>query len=105
MLENIQSSIKLSKDIPDQDLQDHLKELEKHHLKVSDWQVEPLTSPDANYFDNVIRKYKDDIERRQRFEDKTDAVYVRRLMRTGDAVDLVERVYADAMLVKKKLSD
>ena len=53
----------------------------------------------------MIVKYKEDLDRRQRFEDKTDAVYVRRLVRTGDAVDLVERVYADAMLIKKKLSE
>jgi len=30
-------NIKLSKDIPDLDLQQHLKELEKYHLKVTEW--------------------------------------------------------------------
>jgi hypothetical protein len=41
-----------------------LKELEKHHLKVSDWQIEPLKNPEANFFDNVISKYHEDLERR-----------------------------------------
>jgi hypothetical protein len=43
--------------------------LEKHHLKVSDWKVEPLVSPEANYFDKVIEKYKEDLDRRQKFLD------------------------------------
>lgn len=105
LLEDIQQSIKLSRDVADLDLQDHLKELERHHLKVSDWQIEPLANPDANFFDNVIVKYKQDLERRQKFEDKTDAVFIRRLVRAGDAVELVEKVYATAMDIKKKLSE
>ena len=32
-------------------------------------------------------------------------MHIRRLVRTGDAVELVERVYADALLIKKKLSE
>ncbi len=79
-------NIKLSKEIPDLDLQEHSKELEKHHLKVSEWLIEPLTNPEANFFDNVIKKYKDDLDRRQRFENNSDAVFVRRLVRSGDAV-------------------
>jgi hypothetical protein len=66
-------------------------------LKVSDWKTEPLANPDANFFEKVIKNYEEDLERRQRFENKTDAAYIRRLVRTGDAVDLVERVFADAM--------
>lgn len=82
-----------------------MKELEKHHLKVSDWQIEPLKNPEANFFDNVISKYHEDLERRQKFEGRSDAVFIRRLVKTGDAVDMVESVFAEAMLVKKKLSD
>lgn len=64
-----------------------------------------MTSQDANYFDNVIKQYKDDLERRQKFETYSDAVLIRKLVRSGDAVELVEKVYGEAMALKKKLGE
>lgn len=103
-LDTIEVQKKLSKTITDTDLDNHFNELDKYHLKVSDWTFEPLENVEHDFVNDLLQRYLDDLDYRQKEGDPEKATFtgtMRKGVQLNDLEDIVNKLYVKTAGLKK----
>jgi hypothetical protein len=64
ILESIEKAKKFAHESTDLEMDSHIKRLEKHHLKVSEWQIEPLENAEHDFVNDLLTRYVLDLKER-----------------------------------------
>lgn len=72
------------------DLKAHYEELDKYHLRTTEWKLEPLQNPQHDFVSNLREGYLIDLEQRKRRGNMPGARHCD-VIRKGVALDSIEK--------------
>jgi hypothetical protein len=82
--------------------------LEKHHLKMSEWKIEPAELKGNDFISELLNVFVDDLHEREKmsyFKEANYSTVVRKSIMIGDTSELIEEINSSTLAIKRALEE